>query len=191
MTEDNETEEDSRFGNLEDEFEGLGGGPQQSPDPEPDSEESPDGGSGSNVAAASTERSDDSTDDEGGLALESRSETPTDATSGGEDERRNGRSSPTSDSPSESADDFDPKEPGFPFEAVVQEQIYPLDDEWNTWSIETQYAVDRLVHKHGLRKIKGREYQSALVAIANRHPQEVAEFIIEQRGVEFDESLAE
>lgn len=97
-----------------------------------------------------------------------------------------GQSEQASES-SSSGQAVDPREePAFPFSDDLRESWYVRGDVLDEFEDAVDFNTKRELREHGVRNETGREVQDAAIQVAANHPEEVAEIILEQRGVTND-----
>lgn len=74
-------------------------------------------------------------------------------------------------------------DPPFPFSESKQNPLYPHEDRWTEWE-DIKYEIEGILRKHGVRKVHGREFDDALLRFGIDNPEQLAEIILEARGVD-------
>ncbi|CQR51769.1 MULTISPECIES: hypothetical protein [Haloferax] len=94
------------------------------------------------------------------------------------------------ESESASAEPVDPRErPAFEFDETVHKALYVLEAVADEFDDIITYDVEReLTRDHGLRGVTKSELHNAALAVATEHPEEIVERVLEQRGVDDEES---
>ena len=98
-----------------------------------------------------------------------------------------------SDPEPEPEPDDDPLEtPAFPYEqGSMQTTIYVRKDVREDWEDAKDFEVAAILKReHGVRKVAGREYDDALFRLGADHPELVAKYVMEARGIDV-ENLSE
>ncbi|WP_148415387.1 hypothetical protein [Haloferax sp. KTX1] len=94
------------------------------------------------------------------------------------------------ESESASAEPVDPREyPAFEFDETVHKALYVLEAVADEFDDIITYDVEReLTRDHGLKGVTKSELHNAALAVATEHPEEIVERVLEQRGVDDEES---
>lgn len=130
---------------------------------------------------------DDSTDES-----EAASTSETEVTPAEEAERE---AEPTPDAEpeddQESADDedaaADPREtPAFPYAESFQRGLHPRKSSWDAYDDAMFYAEAEL-RKHDVKNIEKREFDDAVLRLAEEEPERLAELVMEARGLDPDD----
>lgn len=77
--------------------------------------------------------------------------------------------------------------PAFPFSEAKQSPLYPHRDRWEELE-DAKFDMEVLLRKHGVRDVQGRELDDAILRYAIDNTADVAELVLEARGIEVDES---
>ncbi|MFK5605143.1 MULTISPECIES: hypothetical protein [Haloferax] len=91
---------------------------------------------------------------------------------------------------SASAEPVDPRErPAFEFDETVHKALYVLEAVADEFDDIITYDVEReLTRDHGLKGVTKSELHNAALAVATEHPEEIVERVLEQRGVDDEDS---
>jgi len=87
----------------------------------------------------------------------------------------------------------DPREePAFEFDqSSMQDNVYVRESTQDAWGDAKQFDVERILKQdHGVRNVQGRELDDAMVRLAADHPELVAAYVMDARGVDLPEELA-
>lgn len=81
-------------------------------------------------------------------------------------------------------EETDPREePAFPFSDDLRESWYVRDETLTAFKDAVDIDTVRKLREHRVRNETGRELQDAAIRVAANHPEEVAEIILDERGV--------
>lgn len=85
------------------------------------------------------------------------------------------------------------EEPAFPYQqGEMQTTIYVRSDIQDKWKDAKDFEVARILKREqGLRDVQGREYDDALFRLGADHPELVAKYVMEARGIDVPEDLGE
>ena len=121
---------------------------------------------------------------------DSESETET---SMGESTTTTETEEPKSNDQTEVEDSVDPYEdPAFPFvQGDMQMNVYVREETRETRNEIQKFEVDRILHKHGVKNVAGREHHDATFRMAADHPELWARYVMEARGLEIPDELAD
>lgn len=193
-----------RFGGLRDEIEADESEDTES-ESEPDDEPEPDNGSddGAEPEPESEGESEQDTEPESepDEEPESRSdgqsdheaepepdatETKTDSPSGDEPSGNMSGGQSASDGGSVVTEDVDVTKPGVDYDPSMQRAIYVTDDAWQDHKKSIQFEIERLLYEHGVEEPLGCEIGTAVIETAMERPSEIAERVLERRGLSVD-----
>ena len=73
--------------------------------------------------------------------------------------------------------------PAFPFSEAKQSPLYPRGDRWEELE-DAKFEMEGFLRKQGIRNVQGRELDDAILQYAIDHSEEVAELVLEARGLE-------
>ncbi|RDZ62581.1 hypothetical protein C5B90_15525 [Haloferax sp. Atlit-12N] len=90
----------------------------------------------------------------------------------------------------ESLEEVDPRErPAFEFDETVHKALYVLESVADEFDDIITYDVERdLTRDHGLKGVTKSELHNAALDVATEHPEEIVERVLEQRGVDDENS---
>ncbi|REA02693.1 hypothetical protein DEQ92_12975 [Haloferax sp. Atlit-6N] len=90
----------------------------------------------------------------------------------------------------EPLDEIDPRErPAFEFDETVHKALYVLESVADEFDDIITYDVEReLTRDHGLKGVTKSELHNAALDVATEHPEEIVERVLEQRGVDDENS---
>lgn len=80
----------------------------------------------------------------------------------------------------------DERGPSFPFSEAKQSPLYPHRDRWEELE-DAKFEMEGFLRKQGVRDVQGRELDDAILQYAISNPEEVAELVLESRGIETEE----
>lgn len=98
---------------------------------------------------------------------------------------------PTTETTTEQADSSpDPTtDPAFPYSEVVQDARYVREETDTAWEDARDLEVERVLRQHDVRNVAGREYDDALFRLGADHPELVAKYVMEARGLDVADDL--
>lgn len=73
--------------------------------------------------------------------------------------------------------------PAFSFSEAKQSPLYPRRDRWEELE-DAKFEMEGFLRKQGIRDVQGRELDDAILRYAIDHSEEVAELVLEARGLE-------
>ncbi|WP_424009097.1 hypothetical protein [Haloferax denitrificans] len=93
-------------------------------------------------------------------------------------------------SESASTEPLDPRErTAFEFDETVHKALYVLEAVADEFDDIITYDVEReLTRDHGLKGVTKSELHNAALAVATEHPEEIVERVLEQRGVDDEDT---
>jgi len=110
-------------------------------------------------------------------------------------EQSNDTEAETADEPTqenEDTSDTDPyTDPAFPYSDVVQDARYVRGTTDTKWEDARDLEVERALRQHDVRNVAGREYDDALFRLGAEHPELVAKYVMEARGLDAPDDLGE
>jgi len=123
-------------------------------------------------------------------AAEDQSQEPETSTDGSTTTTENDE--PTSVDQTEVDDPVDPyEEPAFPFvQGDMQTNVYVREETRETQDETQKFEVDRILHKHGVKNVAGREHHDAIFRLAADHPELWARYVMEARDLDIPEDLS-
>lgn len=79
----------------------------------------------------------------------------------------------------------DPREtPAFPFSDDLRESWYVRDETMTEFEDAVDFETKQRLRENGVRNETGREIQDAAIQVATNHSEEIAEVILDERGVD-------
>lgn len=85
----------------------------------------------------------------------------------------------------EAEPELDPRtEPAFPFDETVQRPLYAREETWDEFADACDFEVKRLLRDDGVKNVEGRELHDAVLRLAARNPEELADEVRLSRGLE-------
>lgn len=76
--------------------------------------------------------------------------------------------------------------PSFPFAEAKQSPLYPHRDRWEELE-DAKFEMEMILRQQGVRDVQGRELDDAILRYAIDHSEEVAELVLQARGIEESE----
>lgn len=73
--------------------------------------------------------------------------------------------------------------PSFPFAEAKQSPLYPHRDRWEELE-DAKFEMEMILRQQGVRDVQGRELDDAILRYAIANSEEVAELVLEARGIE-------
>lgn len=80
-------------------------------------------------------------------------------------------------------DEEDEDGPSFPFAEAKQSPLYPHRDRWTELE-DAKFEMEMILRQQGMRDLQGRELDDAILRYAIANSEEVAELVLEARGIE-------
>lgn len=76
--------------------------------------------------------------------------------------------------------------PAFEYDECEQSGLHPREEQWQTYETARALAGATLA-KHEITGVKKREFDDAALRLAKKYPEELAQLVIEARGIDPDE----
>ena len=86
----------------------------------------------------------------------------------------------------DASEDIDLTEPAFPYRNEMHCALYVKPDIWDEYERTVRFEIERTLHQHGVSDPTGRELGTAAIETVLNHPEEVAEYVLEHRGLSID-----
>ncbi|WP_135855068.1 hypothetical protein [Halorussus salinus] len=80
------------------------------------------------------------------------------------------------------------KTPAFEFGDNLRESFYVREETMEAFEDAKDLDATRLLREHGVRKVPTREVHDAAVRLAADNPEKLAEYILNERGIDVDET---
>jgi len=77
--------------------------------------------------------------------------------------------------------------PAFPYDEVTQRPLYAREEAWNAFEDALELDVERTLREYDVRDAAGRELHDAALRVAAEHPEEIANQLLELRGIDVNQ----
>ncbi|WP_231187370.1 hypothetical protein [Haladaptatus sp. DYF46] len=116
---------------------------------------------------------------------EETEETPTASSSSDSNESHESNEPQTSNESQTSKEVKDPrKTPAFEFSPDLRRSIYTREDSWQEFEDARDLEMTRQLRDAGVRNHASREVHDAMVRLAAENPEEMAQLILDARGID-------
>lgn len=180
-----------RFGGLGDELGSTGSDdtesePDNGPNDEPQQEVGPENGSESEPEPDDEpeSESDGQSDDEPESEADTTDSTDSESDDGSSENMGGNQS--TSDGGNVVTEYVDISKPGVDYDPSMQRAIYVTEDAWRDHKASIQFEIERMLYQHGVEDPLGCEIGTAVIETAMERPTEIAERVLERRGLSVD-----
>ena len=76
--------------------------------------------------------------------------------------------------------------PAFPYDEVKQRPLYAREEAWAAFEDALELDVERILRENEVRDAEGREFHDAALRVAAEHPEEIAEQMLDARGIDHE-----